>query len=132
MIYAFDPDVGQVVYRKILWPDSDVCYVAGIHPSGILVAMGASEIALVDTANREVLYQGKMGVTAPAVLRRGADGMHYFVRDDKMWRWNLDTNTITPVLATEELALFTEVTPGEWIFAGKQGICKARVPDAHR
>ena len=124
LLYAFDLRTGRTVHQQVLWPNSNNTYVGGISADGILVATNGAEIALVDTANRDVLYKGKMGVSPPARLRRGSDGLFYFIRDKRVWSWDLTKNVVTPLAEAEPCKLLTEASHGLWVLGGVSGIFK--------
>jgi hypothetical protein len=122
------PDTGEVVFQSVLWPGSDTTYTPGVSQQGLLVATNGSRIALVHTPTREILYQGKMGMNPPTRLEAGRDGAHYFLKDGRMWRWNLLDNTVAAVARTPDCHLLTETEDGEWFLSGKGGIYKISLP----
>ena len=127
LLYAFDPAAGKVVHEQVLWSGSENTYVGGISEAGVLTATNGAEIALVDTATREVLYKGSMAGTPPAHLRRGSDGLFYYIRDKRLWRWDLTANVIIPLADAGCCGLLTEARPGCWILAGTEGIFRLDV-----
>lgn len=117
LIYAFDPAARKVVTTLTPWPGANVVSVLGVSTNGILVASSGKEIALIDTASCAVLYQGPMPTGIPALLRRGADGLLYYLSGGTLHRWDLARNEITPVAASPGCYHLAEPTPGTWLLA---------------
>jgi hypothetical protein len=117
LIYAFDPAAGEVVQTLTPWPGSDVTNVVGVGPGGVLVASSQLELALIDTATREVLYKGASPIALPARLCRGADGQAYCLSGGYLCRWDFARNALTPVAASGNAVFLCEVRPGLWALA---------------
>jgi len=124
LLYAFDLTTGKTVHEEVLWSGSENTYVSGISAAGVLVATDGAEVALVDTATREVLYKGKMAGAPPTSLHQGSDGLFYYIRNKRLQRWDLEANVITPVADAGNCGLLTESRAGRWILAGTEGIFK--------
>ncbi|MEN6521586.1 MAG: hypothetical protein ABFD46_10625 [Armatimonadota bacterium] len=127
IIYAFDPETRKVVSTMTLWAGSDLTYVSGVSRNGVLVAGSGEEIALVDTAKREVLYKGVSPVGVPSQVRLGNDGFCYFLADGKLYRWDLVENKLTLVANTPGCRLLSECSPGIWITANDTSIYKIKL-----
>jgi outer membrane protein assembly factor BamB len=128
LIYAFDPAAGKVVHTLTPWPGSDVTNVVGVGPGGILMASCQSELALIDTATREVLYQGASPIALPARLCRGADGEAYCLSGGYLCRWDVARNALVPVAQSGGAVFLTEVRPGLWALADGTTIYRVQVP----
>ncbi|HJN18994.1 MAG TPA: hypothetical protein QGH10_26075, partial [Armatimonadota bacterium] len=116
LVYAFDPAAGELVATLTPWPGSDVTNVLGVN-NGVVVAQCENDIALIDAATREILYQGALPVPIPRRIRTGADGPSYMLSGGTMYRWDLVKNALTPVAGTPSCSMLTEVTPGHWAVA---------------
>jgi streptogramin lyase len=127
LIYAFDPDARQVVATLIPWPGADVTTVLGVSKEGILVATEGTEIALIDTARREILYRGRFPLPIPGKVRRGSDGHCYCLAGGTLYRWDLPRNTLTPVAASPGCVFLTEPSPGTWLLANAASIYRVRL-----
>lgn len=122
LIYAFDPAQRQVVATLTLWPGADVTGVLGVSPQGVLIATSGAEIALVDTATREVLFQGPSPVGVPGRVLWGEDGHGYCLANGTLYRWDLVANILTPVAQTPGCTHLTQPRPGLWIVGNSTSV----------
>lgn len=127
LIYAFDPGRREVVATQVLWPGSDVTGVLGVSPQGILIATSGTEIALVDTATREVLYQGASPVGVPSRVLWGEDGRGYCLADGTLYRWDLAANALTAVAETPGCTYLTQPRPGLWVVGSSTSVYRIRL-----
>lgn len=129
LIYAFDPATRKVAATLTPWPGSDETAVLGMGP-GVLVAACGSEIALIDTRTREVLYKGESPIGVPSRLRLGSDGLSYCLAGGTLYRWDLPKNLLTPLVSTPECSMLTESAPRRWVLANATSVYTATVADA--
>lgn len=127
LIYAFDPDARQVVATLTPWPGADVTTVLGVSQEGILIATEGTEIALIETARREILYQGRFPLAIPNKVRRGNDGHCYCLAGGTLYRWDFSQNTLTPLAASPGCVFLTEPSPGTWLLANGASIYRVRL-----
>src|SRR5262249_10800383 len=127
LIYAFDTQSRRVVAMLKPFEGMDETKVLGVWSDGILVAaadppvkvLGSSpgssaperpQIALIDTASRQILYRGDSPLTSMRKIRLGIDGRCYCVANDKLYRWDGVSNLITPVARAPGCRHLTEST----------------------
>jgi hypothetical protein len=127
LIYAFDPASRQVVATLTPWPGVDVTTVLGVSANGVLVAASGSEIALIDTATREILYQGPSPIGVPSKVRRGSDNLCYCLSGGTLYRWDLAQNVLTPVATSPGCVFLTEPAPGTWVLANGASVYRVRL-----
>lgn len=132
-VYAFDTAKREVVSKQVLWPGADVTAVLGVSANGVLVASSGEEIALMHTATGEVLYQGPSPIGSspeaiPTKIRLGSDGYSYCAYDGILYRWNFETNRLTPLAKAQDCSLLTESEPGLWLLANRTSVFRYRVP----
>lgn len=127
LIYAFDPEARQVVATLTPWPGADVTTVLGVSENGILVATNGIEIALIDTASREILYRGRFPLSRPSKVRRGSDGNCYCLAEGTLCRWDLQRNILIPVATSPGCIFLTEPSPGTWLLANAASIYRVRL-----
>jgi hypothetical protein len=130
LIYAFDPRTRMVAATLTPWPGSDVTSVLGVSGNGILAASSAQEIALIDTASRQILYKGAAPIGVPNRIRLGSDGFCYGLSGGTLYRWDFMRNTLTPVATSPGCSMLTESSPGTWVLANRTSIYRAKVPAA--
>lgn len=131
LIYAFDAATGKVTRELVLWPGSDVTNVIGVSADGILVASSGDQLALVQTASGQVLYQGAAPFALPGRIVVGADGMSYCLSGGYLCRWDFRRNELSPVVASGNAIFLTEVRPGLWALADSTTVYKVSVPAAN-
>jgi streptogramin lyase len=122
LLYAFDPKTRQVAATRTPWPGADVTTVLGVSAGGVLVATDGKEIALIDTARREILYRGASPIGVPGPIRRGSDGFGYTLAGGILYRWDFARNTLTPVARTPGCVHLTEAGAGEWVMANAASV----------
>jgi hypothetical protein len=115
-----------VVETLTPWPGADVTSVLGVSSDGILVAASGQEVALIQTATREILYQGTWPLGPPRKLRRGGDGFCYVLSDGVLHRWDLAQNVLTPVAGSPGCIFLTEPSPGTWLLANRTSVYRFR------
>jgi hypothetical protein len=103
--------------------------VLGVSGNGVLVASSAQEIALIDTATREVLYKGAAPIGVPGRVRLGSDGFGYCLSGGTLYRWDLARNILTPVASSPGCSMLTESSPGTWVLANRTSIYRVRIPE---
>lgn len=127
LIYAFDPAWREVVATLTPWPGADVTGVLGVSSEGVLIATSGAEIALVDTATGEVLYRGPSPVGVPGRVLWGEDGHGYCLANGMLYRWDLATNTLTPVAQTPGCIYLTQPRPGLWVVGNSTSVYRVRL-----
>jgi hypothetical protein len=108
-----------------LWPGSDVTDVLGVC-RGILVARSGDQIALLETATRQILYQGACPVAHPHRIVVGEDGHAYWLAGGTMYRWDLVANRLLPVARCPGCLYLTEASPGTWCLTDGASIYRVR------
>lgn len=132
LIYAFDPEKREVVHRIVPWAGADMVTIHGITREGILLATDGARVACIDTRTRAVLFQGAWPAAlgngaVPTQLRRGSDGLSYFVRGGTLYRWNGGENTIEPVATAPDANLLTLSGGDTWILASATTVYRLRL-----
>jgi hypothetical protein len=127
LIYVFDPRKRELVVRLTPWPGSDETSVLGVSPNGVLIATSGSEIALIHTATRAILYEGASPIEVPAELHFDADGYGYCLSEGVLHRWNLNRNVLRAVARARGCRFLTEPSPGVWIVADKASVYRIRL-----
>jgi streptogramin lyase len=125
-IYAFDPQTRRVVDVLTPWPESDITDVLGVC-RGVLLASCDSQIALVDTSTRQVLYRGASTVAIPRRIVVGSDGHGYWLAGGTLYRWELPANRLTPVARCPGCYFLTESSPGTWCVANGASVYRVRL-----
>jgi len=126
LLYAFDPNERKVVATVTPWPGADVTDVKGVA-DGVLVAASEKEIALIDTATREMLYKGTFPVGIPRRVITGSDGAAYCLSGGTLYRWDLPKNTLTAVARSPGCTFLTEPAPGVWCAADNRSVYRIRL-----
>lgn len=127
LVYAFDPATRTVTTTLDLWPGADVVTVHGVTREGLLIASNGNTITLIDTEDGDILYDGESPVGIPAMVRTGADGNCYWLAQGVLYRWNLETNELTPLITAVDARFTTEPAPGTWLFGTATSVFKARL-----
>lgn len=122
LLYAFDPITRRVVATLTPWPGADVMTVLGVSNNGVLVASNGQEIALIDTARKEILCRTTLSIGMPGRVKRGAGGQSYTLIGGALYRWDFVRNTLTPLAQTPGCAHLTEASPGVWLLANTASI----------
>ncbi len=127
VLYAFDPTTRQLAATLTPWPGADVVSVLGVSGNGVLVATNGQEVALIDTRQRAILYQGALPIGVPGKVRRGSDGAGYTLAGGTLYRWDFTQNTLTPVATTPGCVYLTEVSPNVWAVANTASVYCVRL-----
>ncbi len=126
ILYAFDPRSRRVVEKLTPWPGADVTSVLGISAEGVLVAASGGEIALIDTATRQILYRGASPIGVPPKLRLASDGASYCLAKGMLYRWDLRKNLLTPVAEAPGCSMLTEASPGIWLLGDRTSVYRVK------
>ena len=127
LIYAFDPATRAVVDTLELWPGADTTNILGVSAAGMVIAQQGNEIALLDGATRQVLYQGTLPIGMPRKVVQGSDGKYYCLADDTLYRWDIPENSLTPMASAPGCCFLTEPSPGTWLLADQASIFRLRL-----
>ena len=132
LIYAFDPTIWAVVATLELWPGADTTNFLGVSAAGVVIAQQGDEIALIDGATRQVLYQGKLPIGMPRKVVQGSDGNYYCLADGTFYRWDIPANSLTPVASAPGCLFLTEPSPATWLLADQRSIYRLQLgPGEH-
>jgi len=128
LIYAYDTEQESTVAVLEPWPGADQIDVIGVSKTGLLVAAMDNELALIDTKQARVLCRGPSPVTfvrhegIPPRLILGSDGNLYGLADDRMYRWDMSDNTLTPIAEVPDGWHLTEYAPHRWLITDAANI----------